>query len=182
MKLEQLPLLEIFNSLRQRHGFPLGVEEYLVVVRSLQAGFGLASRDELEQLCCTLWAESPQENRLIHRLFQQMWVQLEDKPKTSLSDDYQEENKHDLPEEIEPKGDRTEENSTNDAPDATDTELEESPAVTLEDEPVQVVKAVRSQQQDSSLIRPRYSLLNDYFPVTKRVTAHRNKRVLLRMG
>ncbi len=168
MKPEQLPLREIFNSLRQRHGFPLGVEEYLVVVQSLQAGFGLDNRTELEQLCCTLWAKSPQESKLINKLFQQMWVQLENKPKTSLPDESQGKNKHDFPEEID-TGDHTKENPTNDAPDAKkNTELTESPAVTLEDEPVQVVKAVRNQTQDSSLIRPRYSLLDDYFPVTKR--------------
>ena len=167
MKLEKLPLLEIFNSLRQRHGFPLGVEEYLVVVQSLQAGFGIANRAELEQLCCTLWAKSPQESKLIHRLFQQMWVQLEDKPKTSLSDDFQGENKPNFPEEMN-TGDRSESNPFNEFPDNTDTELAESPAVTLEEEPVQVVKAVRNQTPDSSLIRPRYSLLDDYFPVTKR--------------
>ena len=167
MKLEQLPLREIFNSLRQRHGFPLGVEEYLVVVQSLQAGFGLASRAELEQLCCTLWAKSPQESKLIHRLFQQMWMQLEDKPKTSLSDDSQGENKHDFSQEIDP-GDRSESTPSNEFPDNTDTEFAESTAVTLEEEPVQVVKAVRNQTSDSSLIRPRHSLLDDYFPVTKR--------------
>ena len=156
MKLEQLPLLEVFNSLRQRHGFPLGVEEYLVVVQSLQAGFGIDSRSELEQLCCTLWAKSADESRLIHRLFEQMWVQLEDKPKTSLTDDSQVENKNNFPEKID-TSDRTEEISTNDSPDSSASkELAESPAVTLEDEPVQVVKAVRNQAQDSSLIRPGY--------------------------
>ncbi len=168
MKLEQLPLLEIFNSLRQRHGFPLGVEEYLVVVQSLQAGFGLASRKELEQLCCTLWAKSKDESRLIQRLLQQMWVQLEDKPKTSQSDESQQEISSDSPEEIEPKSDLNNEIQTNDSPDTTNTELAESTRVNLEEEPVQVVKAIRNQAQDSPLIRPRYSLLNDYFPVTKR--------------
>lgn len=150
MKLEQLPLLEIFNSLRQRHGFPLGVEEYLVVVQSLQAGFGLDSREELEQLCCTLWAKSPHESRLIQRLFQQMWGQLEDKPNSSLAKDSQRSPKNDSPEEI----------PISDSLDST--------AVTLGDEPIQVVKAARNQQPDSSLMRSRYSLLNDYFPVTKR--------------
>ncbi|MEL6442211.1 MAG: VWA domain-containing protein [Cyanobacteria bacterium J06621_8] len=167
MKLEQLPLREIFNRLRQRHDFPLGVEEYLVVVQSLQAGFGLASRTELEQLCCTLWAKSPQESKLINRLFQQMWGQLEDKPKTSLPDDSQGENKQDFPQESELE-DRSASTSSDEFPDNTDTELAESPTVTLEEEPVQVVKAVRNKTQDSSLIRPRYSLLDDYFPVTKR--------------
>ena len=168
MKPEQLPLKDIFNSLRQRHGFPLGVEEYLVVVQSLQAGFGLANRAELEQLCCALWAKSPQESRLINRLFQQMWMKLEGKPKTSLPDDFQEENKQDLPEESELDSNCSESTPSYDFPDATDTELTESSTVTLEEEPVQVVKAVRNQTQDGSLIRPRYSLIDDYFPVTKR--------------
>ncbi|MEO1006709.1 MAG: VWA domain-containing protein, partial [Cyanobacteria bacterium J06638_38] len=88
------------------------------------------------------------------------------------------ENKNNFPEKIDKSAprseslrDRPEEISTNDIPDTTDTtnaELTESPAVSLENEPVQVVKAVRSRKQGNSLIRPRYSLLNDYFPVTKR--------------
>lgn len=45
MKLEELPLLDIFNNLRQRHGLPLGVEEYVVVLRSLEAGFGISNRE-----------------------------------------------------------------------------------------------------------------------------------------
>jgi hypothetical protein len=73
MKLEELPLLDIFNSLRQRHGLPLGVDEYLAVLRSLQAGFGIGSRQEVEQLCCLVWAKSEEENRLVRRLFEQMW-------------------------------------------------------------------------------------------------------------
>lgn len=56
-----MPLLDIFNSLRQRHGLPLGVDEYLVVLRSLQAGFGISSHQELEQLCCTLLVSNPDE-------------------------------------------------------------------------------------------------------------------------
>lgn len=169
MKPEQLPLLEVFNSLRQRHGFPLGVEEYLVVVQSLQAGFGLSSPTELEQLCCTLWAKSPQESRLIHRLFQQMWVQLEDKLKTSLTEDSQQGSNIDSAKEIKSQDEQSKEIQTNDSPDSTaNNELTESTAITLEDEPVQVVKSIRSQAQDSSLIRPPYSLLDDYFPVTKR--------------
>ncbi|GAB1541151.1 hypothetical protein NUACC21_38210 [Scytonema sp. NUACC21] len=47
-------LLDIFNSLRQRHGLLLGVEEYLMVLRSVQAGFGISNHQELEQLCCML--------------------------------------------------------------------------------------------------------------------------------
>ncbi len=69
----KLPLFDIFNSLRQRHGLPLGVDEYSAVLRSLQAGFGIGSRQEVEQLCCMVWAKSEEENHLVRRLFQQMW-------------------------------------------------------------------------------------------------------------
>ncbi|NEP57075.1 MAG: hypothetical protein F6K31_08625 [Symploca sp. SIO2G7] len=47
MVLFKLPLLDIFDSLRQRHGLPLGIDDYLVVLRSLEAGFGIGSRQEL---------------------------------------------------------------------------------------------------------------------------------------
>lgn len=147
MKPEELPLLAIFNSLRQRHGLPLGVDEYLVVVRSLQAGFGVESRQELEQLCCILWAKSHEESRLIRRLFEQMW-----EPPTPKKLEA------DLP-EISPL----------EPPDKPKPELKESRSLTLEmDEPVQVVQAMRQSRKDSELKRPRYSLLTEYFPVTKR--------------
>lgn len=179
MKLERLPLFEIFNSLRQRHGFPLGIEEYLIVVRSLQGGFGLHSRMDLEQLCCTLWSKSLAESRVIHKLFEQMWVRLEDNHKTRLTDNSQHDGTLDSQEEIEhksdPKDGGAEHNRTKDIQserpsDTTATpQLGESPAVSIEaDEPVQVAKAIRNRQQDSYLKRPRYGLLNDYFPVTKR--------------
>jgi uncharacterized protein len=182
MNLDQLPLLDIFNSLRQRHGLPLGVEEYLVVVRSLEAGFGVSDRQELEQLCCMLWAKSEEENRLIRRLFGEMWKQIESLP---VNSDFS-----------------TQENSPtslNETPSSTDTsslisdlptpdnyesspiatptteepsfdeplpDLEISPIITPE--PVQAVQAVRSSRGDREMKRPRYMLRTEYFPVTKR--------------
>jgi uncharacterized protein with von Willebrand factor type A (vWA) domain len=151
MKPDELPLLEIFNSLRQRYGLPLGVEEYMVVVRSLQAGFGVDSCQELEQLCCTLWAKSNDESRLIRRLFEQMWKQIESRPSDSTSTP-----------SLPPTLEKPEE-------DEPTPELEERPSLSLElDEPLQVVQAVRHSRRDSELKRPRYSLLTEYFPVTKR--------------
>ncbi|PAX58301.1 hypothetical protein [Brunnivagina elsteri] len=182
MNLDQLPLLDIFNSLRQRHGLPLGVEEYLVVVRSLEAGFGISNCEELEQLCSMLWAKSEEENRLIRRLFGEMWKQIESLPINS-----------DL---------ETQENSPaslNETPSSTDTSslisdlptpenYESSPieTPTIEEppldeplpdleippsiipEPVQAVQAVRSSRGDREMKRPRYMLLTEYFPVTRR--------------
>jgi uncharacterized protein with von Willebrand factor type A (vWA) domain len=166
MKPDELPLLEIFNSLRQRHGLPLGVDEYLVVVRSLQAGFGVESRQELEQLCCTLWAKSNDESRLIRRLFEQMWKQIDATPSHFLQGSYRRETAihpiTDVDVIITTKSDHSSESTSS-------SELEEPPSLTLEmDEPVQVVQAVRHSRRDSELKRPRYSLLTEYFPVTKR--------------
>ncbi|MEQ9237901.1 phosphorylase family protein [Coleofasciculus sp. E2-BRE-01] len=151
MKLEQLPLLDIFNSLRQRHGLPLGVDEYLTVLRSLQAGFGIGTREELEQLCCLVWAKSEEESRLIRRLFEQMWrysPDTADQPKPSSPSPESEDSSAKIP-ESEPLP-----------------ELEPQPNLTPE--PVQAVQAVRSSRRDRELRRPRYSLLTEYFPVTRR--------------
>jgi uncharacterized protein with von Willebrand factor type A (vWA) domain len=162
MKPDELPLLEIFNSLRQRHGLPLGVDEYLVVVRSLQAGFGVDSRQELEQLCCTLWANSNNECRLIRRLFEQMWKQVESRPEdftsSALSSPKPEKLETNLPEDL-----------SCELSDELKSELEEPASLSMEmEEPIQVVQAVRRSSRDRELKRPRYSLLTEYFPVTKR--------------
>ena len=182
MKLEELPLLDIFNSLRQRHGLPLGIEEYLAVVRSLEAGFGIANREELEQLCCMLWAKSEQENRLIRRLFGEMWVQIESLPVNSNSST--QENSPTSLSETELDADTS--NLISDSP--TLENYESSPIKTstpeesqvdeplpdldilptITPEPVQAVQAVRSSRSNREIPRPRYLLLTEYFPVTKR--------------
>lgn len=162
MKLEELPLLDIFNSLRQRHGLPLGVDEYLAVLRSLQAGFGIGSRQEVEQLCCLMWAKSEEESRLIRQLFEQMWryspAELENDGKRFP----------DIPEKPKPSSTSAEsEDSSAETPTSEPLpELETPPSPTPE--PVQAVQAVRSSRRDRELRRPRYSLLTEYFPVTRR--------------
>jgi len=163
-----LPLLYIFNQLRQR-GFPLGVDDYMTVLRSLQAGFGLADRGELVQLCCMLWAKSVDDCRLIQGLFRQFWPQylpdrtsMPDRPGDSLA------------RETEPVPEKTPA-SPESQPSETEwgeispPKLKISFSPTLEEEPVQVVQAVRRRGGYSGdFRRPRYSLLTEYFPVTKR--------------
>jgi len=182
MKLEKLPLLDIFNSLRQRHGLPLGVEEYLAVVRSLEAGFGIANREELEQLCCMLWAKSEEENRLIQRLFGEMWVQIEllpensnsstqENPPTSLSETESDADTSSLISDSQTAENNQScsiETSTPEEPQPDEPlpDLDIPPTITPE--PVQAVQAVRSSRSDREIKRPRYVLLTEYFPVTKR--------------
>lgn len=59
-----LPLQELFEELR-RAGLPLGVDSYALLVRALRGGFGVGDRTALLRLCCTLWATSPDDARLI---------------------------------------------------------------------------------------------------------------------
>jgi uncharacterized protein with von Willebrand factor type A (vWA) domain len=183
MKLEELPLLDIFNSLRQRHGLPLGVDEYLAVLRSLQAGFGMSSRQEVEQLCCVVWAKSEEESRLVRRLFEQMWKHSpvesgnEDKDsldatETPIPSPTSMESEASSAETPAPESPLTVAPSTElpvtETPSAHEPlpELETQPSLTPE--PVQAVQAVRSSRRDRELRRPRYSLLTEYFPVTRR--------------
>ena len=159
MNLDQLPLRDIFNSLRQRHGLPLGVEEYLAVVRSLEAGFGISDRQELEQLCCMLWAKSENENRLIRRLFKEMWKQVESlRVNSDLST-----------QENPPAPQKNRQPSSKETPTQSLPDLETASPPTITPEPVQAVQAVRSNRSEREIIkRPRYMLLTEYFPVTKR--------------
>ncbi|MDF5732622.1 MAG: hypothetical protein PUP92_32665, partial [Rhizonema sp. PD38] len=122
-----------------------------VVLRSLQAGFGISNHQELEQLCCLVWAKSEEENRLIQRLFKQMWRHA-----TKLTSNL-------------PQPEKTSAPTKTSEPSSTDKlspELETSPSLTPE--PVEAVQAVRTSQLYRELKRPRYSLLTEYFPVTRR--------------
>ncbi|MBW4446633.1 MAG: hypothetical protein KME38_07085 [Spirirestis rafaelensis WJT71-NPBG6] len=69
--MDDLPLLELFNRLREA-GLPLGVNDYQTVLHSLQAGFGIADREALARLCRTLWVKSVDEERIFNHHFNQL--------------------------------------------------------------------------------------------------------------
>jgi uncharacterized protein with von Willebrand factor type A (vWA) domain len=168
MKPETLPLLDIFNTLRQRHGLLLGVDDYLVVLRSLQAGFGLSSSEDLKQLCCLVWAKSDRESRLIRRLIEQVWNQVLKLPSSSNHI-----NTPETPIETPASSSVEQKIAGRETPKIKQHETlnkTELPPVSpnLTPEPVQAVQAVRSSQQNRELRRPRYILLTEYFPVTRR--------------
>ncbi|OCQ93510.1 hypothetical protein BCD64_01035 [Nostoc sp. MBR 210] len=76
----EIPLLNIllilFNKLRS-YGFPLGVDDYMLAMRSLQGGFGLGDRQALEQLCCTLWTKSQPETHLLSQLLDEVLAETQ---------------------------------------------------------------------------------------------------------
>jgi uncharacterized protein with von Willebrand factor type A (vWA) domain len=58
----------LFKHLR-RQKFLLGPEEYHALRHTLAIGFGWGSRDALCNLCCVLWAKSPEEQQIVRSLF-----------------------------------------------------------------------------------------------------------------
>lgn len=75
MTVEELPLLELFTKLRQA-GLPLGVDEYQLLLRALQAGFGIPDRAALARLCRTLWVKSADEGHLFDYHFEQVMASI----------------------------------------------------------------------------------------------------------
>jgi uncharacterized protein with von Willebrand factor type A (vWA) domain len=169
----ELPLLELFNRLRE-HGLPLGIDDYLLILRALQGGFGVESRGALEQLCCTLWTKSDDEIDLFHRLFEQIVLQPIVPVHKSLSETPTASSSHESTELFLP---------ISSASVAAQTM---SPNFTVEiDALMQVISAVqRKIPVVWELRRPHYGLSNEYFPVTPRQMKQswRNLRYLVREG
>ncbi|RCJ25058.1 hypothetical protein A6S26_17875 [Nostoc sp. ATCC 43529] len=69
MDASNLPLLELFTRL-QDAGLPLGIDEYKLVLKSLQGGFGISDKAALKRLCQTLWVKSEEEKRLFDYHFE----------------------------------------------------------------------------------------------------------------
>ncbi len=77
-----LPLLALFDELR-RAGLPLGLGEYLLLVRALRGGYGLADRAALRRLCHTLWTHSLEEQQLLDYHFDRV---LSEPPRSTAAD------------------------------------------------------------------------------------------------
>lgn len=73
MNMNELPLQELFTKLRAA-GLQLSIDEYQLVLRSLQAGFGVADKPALKRLCQTLWAKSAEEKSILDYHFEQVMV------------------------------------------------------------------------------------------------------------
>ncbi|NET37691.1 MAG: VWA domain-containing protein [Cyanothece sp. SIO1E1] len=71
MNVEELPLFELFTHLREA-GLPLGVGEYQLVLRALQAEYGKSDRAALARLCKTLWVKSNEDERIFDYHFEQV--------------------------------------------------------------------------------------------------------------
>lgn len=71
MNANELPLQQLFTKLREA-GLPLGIDEYQLLLRSLQGGFGITDKAALKRLCQTLWVKSVEEKAVLEYHFEQV--------------------------------------------------------------------------------------------------------------
>ncbi|MBD2773735.1 hypothetical protein [Iningainema tapete] len=58
MNEQKPPLFDLFIGLREEAGLPLTIDQYDMLLQALEGGFGIASREELKQICRLLWIKS----------------------------------------------------------------------------------------------------------------------------
>ncbi|NES17941.1 MAG: hypothetical protein F6K41_03220 [Symploca sp. SIO3E6] len=181
-------LLSLFKELR-KWGLPLGVEEYMLAVQALQAGFGIGDRNSLERLCCTLWTKSEVEARLLKRLLDEVIkrpVEISKSTTTESPQTVPETSQQSQPQTSATEPEKpatsatpspvsaTSESSSSEAPleePAQTASQTTSPAeIPLNiDEPEQVIQAIRQSEPNSlEMSYYRQNSVDEYLPVTPR--------------
>lgn len=80
-------LFSVFDDLR-KHGVPLGLPEYLLLVKTLREGIGIDSVESLGRICRLLWAKSLEDQQLFDASFNRRvgtWLQAQRPAKESAS-------------------------------------------------------------------------------------------------
>ncbi|MDX2244919.1 MAG: GntR family transcriptional regulator [Leptolyngbyaceae cyanobacterium bins.302] len=179
---EELPLIHLFTRL-QEAGFPLGLEEYFLLLKALQKGFGLVNHEALAELCRTLWVKSRDEEPLFNYHFKQV---MKPNPGISTSSSNKTEGEV-LSDSLEPtldQGKQDENLKSGDLPALYNTTLQE--IVEVQDE-IQVAQAVRITtclNLNGEENTHRFMQSDEYFPLTRRQMKQswRNLRRMVREG
>jgi uncharacterized protein with von Willebrand factor type A (vWA) domain len=178
---DDLPLLDLFYTLREA-GLPLGIGEYALLVRALQAGFGVSDQAALVRLCRILWVKSAEDRALFDYHFDKVMNQFAAREQDSAPQQQPSEPDHQAPPQIaddkketvaNPPGQNEADNRgdapDSPAPDAASSPPETSPGIVhgIEDE-VQVAQAVQAGIDQESLSYTHFIDTTEYFPVTRR--------------
>jgi uncharacterized protein with von Willebrand factor type A (vWA) domain len=172
MIIREIPLLDLFNRLRQ-YGLPLGVDDYMILLRALQAGFGIEDPDSLRHLCSLLWIKSKTDKRLFDWIYQQYLRQ----PSVNLPETQLPEEQEIIPQSV--KKERSERL------------IEERLSMILpvvsdinEYDLSQVVQAVHYNGRSEDMSLHRIKHIDDYFPITRRQMKQswRHLRSMVREG
>jgi hypothetical protein len=177
---EELPLLDLFTRLREA-GLPLGINEYHLVLRALQEGFGTAGQEALAELCRTLWVKSQDEEHLFNYHFQQVIAKSSSTTPVSSPATT-------LPEKPVVSDSTTIDSDTAHTPESVETTSDSVPIsselMQVEDE-IQVAEAVQiTTKRDEDITVNRFTQTDEYFPVTRRQMKQswRHLRRLVREG
>lgn len=164
------PLLDLFFKLRQV-GFPLGLDEYRLLIEALRKGFGLPDREALRRLCHVLWVKSDEERNLFDLHFNQVRFLPETvTPATSTP-------MGDIPTKPAPGAGKEEETERDEIrtppealPPSPDPVAESSMEIRDEVQASQTVQAIRggANAQEESLLPDDFNLLDDYLPIRQR--------------
>ena len=162
---QELPLVDLFTRLKEA-GLSLGIDEYFLVLRALQKGFGTADQQALAELCRTLWVKSKDEEHLFNYHFEQVMQTIPLPPDFASIAAEQESTSPSLPalnvrQEMQNEDPKAEEMS---AP---------SPGISQElmevEEEIQVAEAVQiATRLEGDVIINRFTESDEYFPVTRR--------------
>lgn len=164
--LDTLPLIDLFVRLREA-GLPLGINEYFLVLRALQKGFGTDDHKSLAELCQTLWVKSKDEEHLFNYHFEQV-MQSVPLPTSPSSTETEQKTVPNLPkpnakQEMLGGEPNAEELTASTTSTAISQELME-----VEDE-IQVAEAVQiATRSNGEVVVNRFTQSDEYFPVTRR--------------
>ncbi len=157
-----LPLYDLFDRLRE-HGLPLGISEYIALLRSLQTGIGLSDQDSLRRLCKSLWVSSEEDSVLFDRLFDQVFIQSD---RLGSSEESVK-----SPKESEETAAEAQATGQSDLSAQTPAQVgaARNPSLQVKTGDLSpIVQSIRRGQRNINWDRPKYNLLTEYFPVTHR--------------
>lgn len=150
------PLFNLFMVMREEAGLPLTIDQYDLLLTALKGGFGVASREDLKQICRLLWVKS--KSLLQEKQFEQCFdgyfqkydresKVVKEKPAPTSKDNVKREEPTDTvePEKTEP-------------PNTPDTTVKPPPQVPI------ALKGKLLPKNQNNL----YKLIPNDFPVTKR--------------
>jgi uncharacterized protein len=171
-------LLILFNKLRS-YRFPLGVEDYMLVMQALEGGFGIGDRETLERLCRTLWAKSEQEAYLLNQLFDEVLTQTQVNQssrkevtkfteQTSVKSEVRIEPETTVDSSVPKTLDRQPLEDLLTEPQKPVTKSSPSADVIKEIEPEQIIQAIRSNQPNNFEMPHTTDLSGQYLPITSR--------------
>lgn len=121
--IDEFPLFGLFVQMCQA-GLPLEIDDYGLLLKALQGGFGLRDQASLKRLCQTLWVKSEAEHSKFDECFEKFMPsypvepktdELSNKPESKVPDSQEQNDNIQKPQEIDDSVLSEKNSSTNDS-------------------------------------------------------------------